>query len=87
MRFLVKQYEDGTRFAVETTDDGSAIVKPLDGKRAVGQRLSAFVEVLGDDTEDGVARIQDALRYLEQVVSERGREISQDRTAGAKRRD
>jgi hypothetical protein len=80
MRFLVKEYEDGSAFAVETTDDGSAIVKPLRGQREVGKRLSAFVEVLGDDTPEGIARIQDALAYLSQIVTERGRQMAQQPT-------
>jgi hypothetical protein len=77
MRFLVKEYEDGSMFAVETTDDGSAIVQPLRGQRDVGKRLSAFVEVLGDDTPEGVARVQKALAYLSQIVAERGGQIAQ----------
>ena len=36
MRFVVKKYEDGNMFAVETTDDGGSIVKSLDGTRQVG---------------------------------------------------
>jgi len=83
MRFVVKKYEDGNMFAVETTDDGGSIVKSLNGVRRVGKRLSAFVEVLGDDTEDGVTRIKEALKYLEEVVSERSVEKNK---AGRKRR-
>jgi hypothetical protein len=82
MRFVVKKYENGDMFAVETTDDGGAIVKSLAGARQVGQRLSAFVEVLGDDTDDGVKRIQEALEYLEQLVSERSDQLAQKRKAG-----
>ena len=82
MRFVVKKYEDGNTFAVETTDDGGSIVKSLDGTRQVGKRLSAFVEVLGDDTEDGVARIKEALKYLEEVVSIRSSEVAQKKKPG-----
>lgn len=82
MRFVVKKYEDGNSFAVETTDDGGSIVKSLDGTRQVGKRLSAFVEVLGDDTEVGVARIKEALKYLEEVVSKRSNDVSQEKKAG-----
>jgi hypothetical protein len=71
MRFVVKKYEDGSTFAVETTDDGGAIIKSLAGSRQVGQRLSAFVEVLGDDTEDGARRINEALEYLKEVIAQR----------------
>jgi hypothetical protein len=76
MRFLVKVYEDGAMFAVETSDDGSQIVRPLAGSRDVGKRLSAFVEVLGDDTADGAGRIQEALRFLGQAVEQRAQELS-----------
>jgi hypothetical protein len=71
MRFVVKKYEDGSMFAVEATDDGSAIIKSLAGSRQVGQRLSAFVEVLGDDTDDGARRISEALEYLQDVIAQR----------------
>jgi hypothetical protein len=72
VRFLVKVYEDGGLFAVETSDDGSEIVRTLKGSREVGKRLSAFVEVLGDETPEGVARIQAALAFLSETVSRRG---------------
>jgi len=86
MRFVVKQYEDGHMFAVETSDDGSSILKPLKGSREVGKRLSAFVEVLGDDTEEGVNRIKEALEYLEEVVTERGKHFLQKSKAGPGRK-
>ncbi len=69
MRFLVKVYEDGSFYAAETSDDGSEIVRPLKGHREVGKRLSAFVEVLADETPEGVQRIQAALKFLEETVS------------------
>lgn len=59
-------------FAVETTDDGSMISRPLAGQRQVGQRLSAFVEVLGDDTPEGARRINEALEYLKTVIAAKG---------------
>ena len=71
MRFIVKKYDDGSMFAVETTDDGSEIVQSLDGSRKVGQRLSAFVEVLADDTADGIQRVHEALEYLKQFIDAR----------------
>jgi len=83
MRFVVKTYEDGKAFAVEITDDGSSVVTSLKGNREVGKRLSSFVEVLGDDTEEGVARIKDALAYLAEIVAERGAQIGQKKKPGA----
>ena len=71
MRFIVKKYDDGSMFAVETTDDGSEIVRSLDGSRKVGQRLSAFVEVLADDTADGARRTHEALEYLKKLIEGR----------------
>jgi hypothetical protein len=75
MRFLVKVYEDGGLFAVETTDDGSSIVRPLQGSREVAKRLSVFAEVLADDTPDGVARLEDALKFLQQAVTARRNQL------------
>jgi hypothetical protein len=83
MRFVVKTYQDGKAFAVEITDDGSSVVKSLKGSREVGQRLSAFVEVLGDDTEEGAARIKEALEYLAEIVVERGAQMAQKKKPGA----
>jgi len=82
MRFVVKAYEDGKAFAVEITDDGSSVVKLLKGNREVGKRLSAFVEVLGDDTEEGVARIKEELEYLAEIVVERGAQMAQKKKPG-----
>jgi hypothetical protein len=86
MRFVVKTYEDGKAFAVEITDDGSSVVKPLKGSREVGKRLSSFVEVLGDDTEEGAARIKEALDYLAEIVAERGAQFAQKKKLGAGRK-
>ena len=61
-------------------------MKVLTGTRHVGKRLSAFVEMLGDDTEDGVTRIKEALEYLGAVIAEREREISQKKKAGPGRK-
>ena len=83
MRFVIKKYEDGNTFAIETSDDGSAILQPLEGAREVGKRLSAFVEVLGDDTEEGVSHIKDALGYLSEVVAQRGAELARKKKASA----
>jgi hypothetical protein len=52
----------------------------------VGKRLSLFVEVLGDDTEDGVTRNKEALRFLEEVVSERSGEVAQKNKARSGRK-
>jgi len=86
MRFVVKKYENGDTFAVETTDDGCAIVKSLAGARQVGQRLSAFVEVLGDDTDDGIARMKEALVYLDEVVTERAAQLALKKKAGGSKK-
>jgi len=86
MRYVVKMYEDGNMFAVEITDDGSSVVKTLKGAREVGKRLSAFVEVLGDDTEDGVTRIKDALEFLVEVTAERGAKLAQKKAGPSKKR-
>jgi hypothetical protein len=83
MRFVVKTYEDGKAFAVEITDDGSSVIRSLKGSREVGKRLSAFVEVLGDDSAEGVARIKEALDYLAEIVAGRGAELAQDKKPGA----
>lgn len=74
MRYLVKVYDDGALFAVETTDDGSRIVHTLHGQREVGKRLSAFVEILGDDSPDGLTRLQAALQFLNNTITNRAPE-------------
>jgi len=81
VRFLVKQYDSGNMFAIETTDDGSSIVRTLKGSREVGMRLTAFVEVLGDDTKEGIKRVEEALDYLKEVVAERGRSAGKRKKA------
>jgi hypothetical protein len=83
MRFVVKAYEDGNVFAVEITDDGSSIVKTLQGAREVGKRLSAFVEVLGDDTQEGLNRIKTALELLSETILARGAQLAQAKKAAS----
>lgn len=75
MRFLVKVYDDGSVFGIETTDDGGAILRHLAGSREVGKRLSAFVEILGDNTPEGASRLREGLRLVEQAISEREAEL------------
>jgi hypothetical protein len=86
MRFVVKTYEDGNMFAVEINDDGSSVVKTLKGAREVGKRLSTFVEVLGDDTEDGVTRIKDALHFLAEAIAERATQLAPKKAGPSKKR-
>ncbi len=71
MRFSIKKYENGQTYAIETNDDGSEVVKNLLGQREVGQRISAFVEVLADDTPEGADRLLAALCWLTEQVEAR----------------
>jgi hypothetical protein len=71
MRFSIKKYGNGETYAVETNDDGTEIVNTLVGDRRVGQRISAFVEVLADETEEGTDRLLNALAWLKEQVEKK----------------
>jgi hypothetical protein len=73
MRIVMNQYADGDKFAVETATDGSVAMHDLLGERKVGARISAYAEVACDDTDKGLERLEDSLKYLlEEVRRRRG---------------
>lgn len=65
------KHGNGETYAVETNDDGSEIVKEVIGQRRVGQRISTFIEVLPDDTEQGADRLLESIEWLKQQVEKR----------------
>ncbi len=71
MRLVVKKYADGGTFAVETTNEGRAVIKTLEGTRDVGERISAYIEVICDDTEGGADRLLAALSWLTEEAAKR----------------
>lgn len=71
MRLVVKKYADGGTFAVETSNEGSTIVGTLAGTRDVGKRISAYIEVICDDTEEGADRLLAALSWLTEEAEKR----------------
>jgi anion-transporting ArsA/GET3 family ATPase len=71
MRFSIKKYGDGETYAVETNDDGSKIVREIVGQRRVGQRISSFIEVLGDETPEGADRLLESIEWLKEQVEEK----------------
>ena len=65
MRLVVKKYPDGGTYDVETSNEGASITQTLDGAREdVGKRISAYVEVICDDSEEGADRLLVALSWL-----------------------
>jgi hypothetical protein len=71
MRIVMNQYANGDKFAVETATDGSVAQGELLGKRRVGERICAYVEVACDDNEKGSERLQESLEYLLEEVRKR----------------
>jgi hypothetical protein len=77
MRIVINQYADGDKFAVETATDGSEVLRDLMGKRKAGARISAYVEVACDDTEQGLERLKESLEFLLEEVRKRGGQPAQ----------
>jgi hypothetical protein len=71
MRLIVKKYSDGNSFIVETTSDGSKVIKELEGTREIGERIAAYLEATCDDNESGVARLIEALTWLREEAEKR----------------
>ena len=71
MRIVVNHYADGAMFAVETATDGSVVLRDLIGERRPGARLSTYVEVACDDTDQGLERLENALEFLLAEVRKR----------------
>jgi hypothetical protein len=80
MRIVMNQYADGDRFAEETATDGSVTMRDLLGERKVGARISAYAEVACDDTDKGLERLEDSLKYLlEEGLRSPGRKLTKYR--------
>ncbi len=71
MRIMVHEYAKGGRTAFETSDDGGDFLRDLDGKREVGERICAFIEVACDNTDNGIDRLLDAMDWLTQEIKKR----------------
>jgi acetyl-CoA carboxylase carboxyltransferase component len=71
MRLVAKKYADGGELMVETADDGSVLTKELGGRREVGKRISAYLEIMCDDDEKSVDRLLEALSWLREEVERR----------------
>ena len=69
MRFVVKKTKTGICLRLRPPMTGLDRKVP-EWRQTSGKGISLFDEVLGDDTEDGVTRNKEALRFLEEVVSE-----------------
>lgn len=77
MRMVVNQYANGDKFASESATDGSVVIRELLGRRQVGARISAYVEVACDDTEKGLERLKESLEFLiEEVEKRRAQQVS-----------
>ena len=75
MRFFVKKYANNRTFAIETSNDGDSVEKEVEGKREVGERISAYAEVMCDDNEIGVDRALEAVSLLQRELEERKKQL------------
>jgi hypothetical protein len=79
MRIVVSRYADDEKFAVETSVDGSEEVQILDGQRRRGARISSYSEVVCDDNEKGLARLEESLEFLLKEIRKRRKHPSRGR--------
>jgi hypothetical protein len=79
MRFVINKYDDGDESIVETTDDGGREIKRLGGFRKIGARVSVYVDVTSEETEESADRLLDALAWLKQEVEARKRTFAEKR--------
>ncbi len=70
MRLVVKKYNNGKQYLVETDNDATSVIKE-DGSRQPGERISAFIEVSADDNANGMDRVLDAMRMIMADVEKR----------------
>jgi hypothetical protein len=77
MRIVINQYADGDKFVVETSNDGSVVLRELAGKRKPGARISAYVEVACDDNSKGFERVKESLNILMEEIEKRAGQMVQ----------
>jgi hypothetical protein len=71
MRLVAKKYADGGELMVETTEDGGVLTRELGGRREVGKRISAYLEVMCDNDEKSADRLLEAISWLRAEVERR----------------
>jgi hypothetical protein len=71
MRIVINQYADGDKFVVETSNDGSVVLRELAGKRKPGARISAYVEIACDDNGKGLERVKESLSIVMDEIEKR----------------
>ncbi len=71
MRIVFKKYANGGSSAVETSNDGGSFVEQLAGRREVGQRISAYLEVTCDDNKMGRDGLRGAIAWLNSELAKR----------------
>lgn len=70
MRIVVKQYNNGQQYIVETDNDAKSVITE-GGKRQVGQRISAVIEVSADDNEKGMTEVLEAIKAITDKVNDK----------------
>jgi hypothetical protein len=63
MRIVVKQYNNGQQYILETDNDAKSVITE-EGSRQVGQRISAVIEVAADDNEKGMTEVLEAIKAI-----------------------
>ncbi|MBM3235362.1 hypothetical protein FJZ31_03575 [Candidatus Poribacteria bacterium] len=71
MRLVLHAYADGDYHIYETTDDGKSLVRNIEGRRRLGERISTFVEMACADGTDGYEEALNVLRRLTEEIESR----------------
>src|SRR5260370_9750098 len=85
MRLIAKKDAEGGTYIVETSNDGAAVRKKLEGEREEGERISAYLEALCEDNEQGAGRLLDALSRLTEEVERRRKAFAEKKKHTTKR--
>ncbi len=70
MRIVVKQYNNGQQYIVETDNDAKSVITE-EGRRQVGERISAVIEVSADDNEKGMTKVLEAIKAIADKVNDK----------------
>jgi hypothetical protein len=71
MRLVIKVFADsGKMYVIETPNEGHSLTV-LSGEREPEARISAFMELMCDETDEGADRVLEIMSWLEKEMKKR----------------
>jgi hypothetical protein len=71
MRVVVHEYAQDGRAVIESTDDGAKLLAAWEGRLNYDARICGYIEVVCENTDNGIERLLDSLHWLTEEIKKR----------------